>query len=355
MVTQQQIRELILKELPALIQNDSAFRETVLSITSVQFADKAESDNRFNHMMARLDRSMEKWDEHHKALGKLAKAFEKLEQRLDLKIEQDRQKWAENDQKWAENNQKWDENHKQMVALTSTLQSLEQRFNRLEQRFDQKVEEDRQKWDENHKQMVALTSAIQSLEQRFDQKIEQDRQKWAENQQQWAENQRQWAENQRQWAENDRKWAENNQTLAEIKTDTSKIQQHIGALGARWGIQSEASFRNALAGILKEVPGIEVQHVDEHDDEGVVFGYPEEIELDLIIKNGLLIIAEIKSVVRRSDIAIFDRKVRFYEQKQGRQTNQKIMISPAIEDNALSFAKKSGIKVYSYAQDVINV
>ena len=49
---------------------------------------------------------------------------------------------------------------------------------------------------------------------------------------------------------------------------------------------------------------------------------------------------------------VFEKKVRFYEQKQARQANRMIVISPMVDDNALPLAKKIGIEVYSYAEDV---
>lgn len=199
--------------------------------------------------------------------------------------------------------------------------------------------EHQQFWVENQKRQ-------DKLEQRLEQKIEEDRQKWAENQQLWAENQQKWKEHERQMETN------HQQMNAKIDTVFSKVDQKLGAIGARWGIQSEASFRKALAGILKDFEGIEVIHVDEHDDQGTVFGYPEEIELDLIIKNGVLMIAEMKSSVEKFHIALFERKVHFYEQKHNRQANRKIVISPTVNDKAMLLAKQLGIEVYTYVQDV---
>ncbi|MEA3639137.1 MAG: DUF3782 domain-containing protein [Lamprobacter sp.] len=54
-------------------------------------------------------------------------------------------------------------------------------------------------------------------------------------------------------------------------------------LGARWGIQSEKAFRDALAGILEDNFGAEVINYNGYDDSGEVFGKPEQIELDVII------------------------------------------------------------------------
>ena len=51
------------------------------------------------------------------------------------------------------------------------------------------------------------------------------------------------AEQRQCWDEQNRK---NNELLEEIKLSRSRQDQGIGALGARWGIASEHSFRTAL-------------------------------------------------------------------------------------------------------------
>jgi hypothetical protein len=104
-----------------------------------------------------------------------------------------------------------------------------------------------------------------------------------------------------------------------IRKLDKKYDQTLGALGTRWGLHSEESFRNALAGILQELPsGVEVVHINEFDDTGEVFGRPDQIELDLIIRNGILLIAEIKSSMSRGEMYLFERKARFYEKRHQR-------------------------------------
>ena len=132
----------------------------------------------------------------------------------------------------------------------------------------------------------------------------------------------------------------------------NKQERAVGALGARWGLQSEATFRNALAGILEKSFAVEVMNVTEYDDEGIVFGRPDQIELDVIIKNGVLILCELKSSMSKSDIHIFDRKVSFYEKKHHREANRKLVISPMIDHRAEPLAKKLGIECYSDSIEV---
>ena len=60
----------------------------------------------------------------------------------------------------------------------------------------------------------------------------------------------------------------------------------------------------------------------EYDDEGIVYGQPDQIELDVIIKNGVLILCELKSSFSKPDMYYFDRKVSFYETKHHREASR---------------------------------
>jgi len=359
-----QEQEMILKELPMFMRNSPDFRKEVLSITRLHFADKVETENRFERMM---------------------EVLQEQNQKLDQKMEDDRKLGAENERRWKENDRRWKENQKELVALHTALQEQNQKL-------DQKMEDDRKlgaenerrwkenerRWEENEKKLETLTTALQEQNQKLDQKMEDDRKLWAENDRRWKENQKELAafhialqeQNQKldQKMEDDRKLAAENKQQWEKKYEERaallktlqgldkkferKFDQTLGALGTRWGLHSEASFRNALAGILKDFSDVEVLNVNEYDHEGVVFGHPDQIELDIVVQNGQLIVCEIKSSMNKSDIYTFDRKVRFYEKKQGRTANRMIVISPMLESAAQPVAKKLGIEVYSYADEV---
>jgi len=156
--------------------------------------------------------------------------------------------------------------------------------------------------------------------------------------------------------EQSRKWESNQQVIKEMLADIRELaRKHdttIGALGARWGLHTEQAFRNALKGILEKFTGVEVLNITEYDDAGVVFGRPDQIELDIIIKNGVLIIAEIKSSMSKPEMYIFERKVRFYEERHQRKASEMIVISPMVAPNAIPVAEKLGIRIYSSAEDV---
>ena len=211
----------------------------------------------------------------------------------------------------------------------------------------------------------------QQTESRFDQLLgelrrdrEEQSRKWAEQNRKWeeskAESDRKWAEQNRKWeeskAESDRKWAEqteqNKRLWLEVGEQKSRLDRKIGALGARWGIGSERAFRHALAAVLTESFGVEVLNINEYDDAGEVFGRPDQIELDIIVRNGTLIIFELKSSTDRSQLYVFSRKIAFYEKHHQRTADRKILVSPFIHPRAQELAQELGIETYGDSSEV---
>jgi hypothetical protein len=163
----------------------------------------------------------------------------------------------------------------------------------------------------------------------------------------WEDQNRRWDEHQ---AEQNCKWEANQAELRrlheEIMSMARKHERGIGALGSRWGLQSEQAFRDTLAGILEKNFGVKVLNVNEYDDQGEVFGRPDQVELDIIIQNGLLLICELKSSIDKAGMYSFERKARFYEKRHGRQANRLIVISPMIDARARKVAEQLGIETY---------
>ncbi|MBS1250764.1 MAG: hypothetical protein MAG431_02360 [Chloroflexi bacterium] len=128
-----------------------------------------------------------------------------------------------------------------------------------------------------------------------------------------------------------------------------KYDGTLGALGARWGLNTEKSFRKALKGILETSFDIKVLNISDYDDEGDVFGHPDQIEIDVIIQDGLLIVCEIKSSMSKSDMYTFEKKARFYEKRHDKTVDRMIVISPMVAPNAYKVAEDLGIELYSSA------
>ena len=78
----------------------------------------------------------------------------------------------------------------------------------------------------------------------------------------------------------------------------------------------------------------------------------DQVELDVIIRNGVLLICELKSSMDKAGMYAFERKARFYENRHQRKANRLIVISPMIDPKAQKVAEKLGIDTYS---DSLNV
>jgi len=125
------------------------------------------------------------------------------------------------------------------------------------------------------------------------------------------------------------------------------VERHISALGSRWGIMAENAFRESLRGLLEKELGFKVEKWRTYDEAGIVFGYPSEVDIDITLSNDKLILIEVSSHVKASDILQFKRKARLYEEKTGRRPDKLIIVTPYIDEKALEAAKHLGIETYT--------
>ncbi|MBW1735784.1 MAG: DUF3782 domain-containing protein [Deltaproteobacteria bacterium] len=251
--TTEELKKLIMAELPNLIKSEPELRDFVLKITRDVYADRRETESRFDRMMDQLNRDREAGEKRWQAWEKKWEAQQKA----------DREKWEAQEKKWEAQEKKWEAWEK--------------------------------KYEENQKVIHEM--------------------------------------------------------LDEIKRVDHRIDSTIGALGARWGMQAEEAFRDGLKAIVEKSFGVKVERYEGYDHEGVIFGRPDQVELDLIIKDGTLIICEIKSSMSRAEMYVFWRKKEFYEEKHNSKASRVMVISPMIDPKAKAVAEKLGIETYGYAGD----
>jgi hypothetical protein len=118
----------------------------------------------------------------------------------------------------------------------------------------------------------------------------------------------------------------------------------IGGLGARWGLQTEEAFRQGIRAILQEV-GFTTERFVASDAGGEVFGYPEQIELDVVLQNGKVIVVEIKSSLDKGNTYLFARKVAFYARQSGRHVDRKLIVTPYADNRAREVGLQLGVEI----------
>ena len=97
------------------------------------------------------------------------------------------------------------------------------------------------------------------------------------------------------------------QKSMELRMDRGfkEMRDSISALGGRWGIMAEDTFRNAIKGLLED-KGYSIDK-----------GYYGNREVDIIIRNGEHIMFEITWSMKKTDIARYIESARDYEAKTG--------------------------------------
>ena len=235
------------------------------------------------------------------------------------------------DEKWAENERKWIE---------------------FKAYSDEKWDANDARWDANDLNWIANDARWDANDL-----------KWIANDARWEANDARWDADDLKWEINDIRWVSINSILddliasfLEFKKDNLKFDEFmrvkVGALGARWGVATENSYRSMLESILVKPFKVEVQNFIGLDESGTVFGRPDQIELDIIIKNGVLIIMELKSSISKNDLYIFERKVRWYESKFDIIVNRAIVVSPMVDRWAIAVAEKLKIELFSNFDDL---
>ena len=137
--------------------------------------------------------------------------------------------------------------------------------------------------------------------------------------------------------------------LAKLREDMMKgfdaMNRRISALGARWGLESEEAFREGLRGILEKELGLKVERWSAFDETGSVFGHPSQVEVDVAVSNGNVMLIEVSSHVKHADVAALVKKAELYERTTGRRPDRLIVVMPFAEEKAMDAALKLGVEI----------
>ena len=121
-----------------------------------------------------------------------------------------------------------------------------------------------------------------------------------------------------------------------MKEGFQKINNQISALGGRWGIKNETTFRNTISALLSKA-GYSVSR-----------GYYGDREVDVVIKNGEHILLEITSAALKKDVRSLNLSADDYFQKTGIQPLLMIAatyVSPTVMREIIDSPRK--IEIYS--------
>ncbi len=195
-----------------------------------------------------------------------------------------------------------------ITRIEERITKLEERFAQLEERFTQ-LEERQQKLEER---FARLEERQQRLEEKF---------------------------------------AKLEERFLRIEEEMRETRRVVMVIAHRFGVITEKSFREVMKYVVEDVLGVaEVSKWVYKDREGMVYGYPSEVEVDLVVKDKVHILVEVKSRVSKGDVAELYRIGKLYEKVKGIKPDL-VILGGFVDTEAKRLAEKLGIKVFPIVED----
>ena len=230
--------------------------------------------------------------------------------------------------------------------LWEEVKSLRESQEKLWEKYDEQSKNLQKLWENVEKlweEVKSLRENQEKLWEKYDQLAKGQEKLWEKYDEQSRNIQKLWEKYDQLAKGQEKLWEE----VKSLREDFSAMNRKLDALGARWGIMSEAAFRETLKGILEKDFKAKVEKWVYNDEEGFVFGYPSIVDIDLVIKDGKIILVEVKSHIGENDVAILYRKAKFYEKVTGKKPDEIIASSPYIDESAKKVCEKLGIRTYT--------
>jgi len=303
-------------ELLRLLREDEEFRLAVMGLLG--YADLKSS----------VDRLVEAVNE----LTKLAKAHEERLARLESAVEELTRAIKAHEERLAKVEDRLSRVEAAIEELTRAIKAHEDRLTRVEDRLtrlENAVEELTKAVKEQSRAIEELAKIVKSHEERL------------------AGVEERLARLENAVMELTKAVRSHEDRLARVEDAIKAFDRRLMALGARWGVESEEAFRNAMRGVVEGILGVAtVGKWVYFDKDGVVYGHPSQVEVDVAIRDGTHILIEIKASASSGDALEFSRVGKLYETITGIKPRL-ILVTPFIDDRGLEAARKLGIEVYT--------
>lgn len=297
------IKRIIYEELPRIVSQQPELKSLIFQMIYTEAAPRKKTEDRFEKMLSELQ-----------------------EQKKELKLQ--REEW----------NKRFEESDRRFAEHSKRLDEFSRRFEESDRRFaehSRRLDEYGKRFEEYDKRFAEHSRRLDEFSRRFE-----------EHDKRFEASDRRFEEMKR---ESDERFEK---LLNKIGNVDRRIDRTLGALGARWGLSSEYAFREAIKSVFKEFTNLRVEHYISYDKKGDVFGGPEQVEIDVVLKNGSLWLMEIKSSISKPEVYTFIRKAEFYEKEKGRKADRLIIVSPMFNPDATVAAEKLGIETYSAPEDI---
>jgi hypothetical protein len=225
--------------------------------------------------------------------------------------------------------------------ILDRITRLEERFAKLEERFA--ALEERQL--ELEKRFAKLEERFARLEEEF-KRLEERQQKLEER---FAQLEERFLKLEERVARLEERVTRLEERMLKVEESLENLSRLVITVAHRFGVASEEAFREAMKGILEEYFGATAHRWTVFDSEGLVYGRPSTVEVDVVVKDNVHILVEVKSRVDTGDILELSRIAKLYEKREGVKPELAI-VGAFITPRARELAEKLGVKIYTYTE-----
>jgi hypothetical protein len=140
--------------------------------------------------------------------------------------------------------------------------------------------------------------------------------------------------------------AEHTRAIRALQEELRRFGDRLAALGARWGLYAEETFRDSLRKFIQEYFGVaRVDKWEFFDREGIVFGYPALVEIDVVVKDDTHYLIEIKSSTSAADVRVFNEKCKLYQKVVKPPKARKVIVTCYADDKAREAARALDVEI----------
>jgi len=133
--------------------------------------------------------------------------------------------------------------------------------------------------------------------------------------------------------------------MISLEEGQRELKRVVNVIAHRFGVISESAFREGMKAVVEEEFGVaEVGRFIIEDEEGLVYGHPATVEVDVLVKDGKHILVEVKSRVSKGDVAELRRIGELYVRKIGVKPSL-VIIGGLVDEGARELAEKLGVKI----------
>jgi len=124
------------------------------------------------------------------------------------------------------------------------------------------------------------------------------------------------------------------------------FRRNLSNLNMYWDLISEKALKEKLREILDKEIGLKIEKWVYYDSEGIVYGYPSQIEANIVSYNKNILLMEFLPYVEALDVENFKKKAMLYEKIAGRKPSRLIIITPYADEKSLGVAKELEVEIH---------